>query len=79
MPADTPRMGVVDDRLIGHWERVRTERDEERRFLTQILRERARDSISLPAIADELERFRGRLEGQRAAAETRLPNLGDFD
>jgi hypothetical protein len=74
-------MGIVDRRLLGHWEHVRTERDEERRFLTQMLRERTIDTNSLTDISNELERFRASLDADRPppGPAARTPNLGDFD
>jgi hypothetical protein len=74
-------MGVVDHRLAGHWERVRTERDEERRFLTQMLRERAADATVLADVSSELERFRARLDADRKRHGTvpRTPTLGEHD
>ena len=81
--ADIPHMGYVDHRLIGHWERVRTERDEERRFLTQMLREQTGRTPSLDEVSTQLARFRDRLDSERLSLRwgsgPRTPNPGDFD
>jgi hypothetical protein len=69
-------MGYVDRRLMGHWELVRAEREEERRFLTQILREQTGRAPSIGEVSSELVRFRARLDAQRPSS---TPNLGDFD
>lgn len=74
-------MGYVDRRLIGHWEQVRTERDEERRFLTQIIREQTGRTPSLSEVSSQLARFREKLDDERLKLRwaPRTPNPGDFD